>query len=97
MAMSLVRFQLKKADASTQHANFPEKPSWEDLASEITRSFGVPPDYAAVVFIDKDKKPISLTNEQELQGFYDSLNHSPEVIKFVVQDSRVPDSERAFA
>ena len=70
-AMSFVQFKLKKADTSTRHEYFHEKPSWEDLASEITRSFGVPPHYAGVVFIDKDKKPISLTNEQELQGFYD--------------------------
>jgi hypothetical protein len=94
--MSLVRFKLKKADASTKLANFHEKPSWGDLASEITRLFGIPPECVGVAFIDKDKT-ISLTNEQELQGFYSSLDHSTQVIKLVVQDSRAPDSESAFA
>ena len=91
--MSLVRFKLKKAGASTKLANFHEKPSWRDLASEITRLFGIPPEYVGVAFIDEDKEPISLANEQELQGFYGSLDHSTRVIKLVVQDSRAPDSE----
>jgi hypothetical protein len=95
--MSLVRFKLKKADASTKLTNFHEKPSWGDLASDITRLFGVPPEYVGVAFIDEDKDAISLTNEQELQGFYGSLGHSPQVIKLVVQDLRAPDSECAFA
>jgi hypothetical protein len=95
--MSLVRFKLKKANALTKLANFHEKPSWGDLASEISRLFGVPPDYVGVAFIDKDKDTISLTNEQELQAFYDSPDHSPEVIKFVVYHVRAPDGECAFA
>jgi len=59
--------------------------------------FDVPLDHVGVAFIDEDKNTISLTNEQELQGFYHSLDHSPEVIKFIVQDLTAPDGECAFA
>ena len=94
--MSLVRFKLKKADASTKLTSFDKKPSWGDLALKITQLFGVPQEYVGVAFIDEHKEPISLTNEQELQGFYGSLDLSTQVIKLVVQDSRAPHSESVF-
>jgi cell division FtsZ-interacting protein ZapD len=39
---------------------------------------------------------MSLANEEELQDFYNSLGHSTEVIKFVVQDLTAPDGECTF-
>jgi len=80
----------------TKHADFPENPSWGDLASMITQLFNIPPAHIGVAFIDKDKNTISLANNQELQGFYHSLYHSPQVIKFVVQDLTAPDGECTF-
>ena len=95
--MSLVQFKLKKADASTKLISFHKEPSWGNLASEITRLFGVPEEYVGVAFIDKDKDTISLINKDDLKDFYGSLDHFPQVIKLVVQDLRAPDSECAFA
>jgi hypothetical protein len=94
--MSLIQFKLKKADASTRHANFPKNPSWGNLASVISLLFDVPLDRVGVAFIDEDKNARSLANEQELQSFYDSLDHSPGVFKFVVQDLTAPDGECTF-
>jgi hypothetical protein len=95
--MSLIQFKLKKADASTRHANFPKNPSWGNLASVISLLFDVPLDRVGVAFIDEDKNARSLANEQELQSFYDSLDHSPGVFKFVVQDLTAPDASTTIA
>ena len=95
--MPLARFKLKKADASTQHANFHEQPSWRDLASEIALLFNIPLDHVGVAFIGNDKDTITLHNEHGLQRFYTSLDQFSGVIKFVVQDLAAPDSECAFA
>jgi hypothetical protein len=94
--MSLVQFKLKKAGASTRHANFDGNPSWGYLASVISRLFDVPLNRVGVAFIDENKNATSLANEQELQNFYNSLGHSPEVIKFVIQDLTAPDGECTF-
>jgi len=95
--MTPVRFKLKKADASTRHVDFFENPSWGVLASEITRLFNIPQGHVGVAFIDIEKNVISLANDQELQGFYDSLGHSLEVIKFVVQDLTAPVNDATIA
>ena len=94
--MALARFKLKKADASTQLATFDKQPSWRDLVTEITLLFAIPPDDVIVSYIDKDKETITLHNEEELQRFYMSLDPSCGSIKFVVQDIKVPDSERVI-
>ena len=95
--MSRIRFKFKKANASTKLTSFDKKPSWGELASEITRLFGVPQEYVGVAFINEDKDTISLANKDVLQVFYGSLDRFPQVIKLVVQDLRAPDSECAFA
>ena len=86
-------FKLKKANASTKLAYFPEKPSWEDLTSKIARLFNIPSDRVGVAFVEKEE-PITLSSEDELQGFYKS--ESSEVINLVVQDTLAPDSECTF-
>jgi hypothetical protein len=61
--MALAQFKFKKADASTQLATFNEQPSWEDLVTEITHLFVIPPDNIIVSYIDKHKETITLHNE----------------------------------
>ena len=92
--MALAQFKLKKADALTKLAAFDKQPSWRDLATEITLLFDIPPDDIIVSYIDKDKETITLHNKEELQCFYKSLAIGQR-IKFVVQDTKVPDSERS--
>ncbi|KIM77666.1 hypothetical protein PILCRDRAFT_90986 [Piloderma croceum F 1598] len=92
MAMSLIQFKLKKADTSTRHANFNENPSWGYLSSVISQLFNIPLHHVGVAYINKHKNAKSLANKQELQGFYDSLSHPSEVIKFIVQDLMAPDA-----
>jgi Crinkler effector protein N-terminal domain len=86
-------FKLKKANASTKLAYFSEKPSWEDLTSKIARLFNIPSDRVGVAFVEKEE-PITLSSEDELQGFY--KYKSSEVLDLVVQDTLDPDSECTF-
>jgi hypothetical protein len=87
--MPFIPFKLKKANAPSRFAHFDEQPSWADLASKITQLFtcNIPSDRVGVAF-----KPVILSNEQDLQCFYKSLERSSEEIKFVVQDLHSTDS-----
>ena len=87
--MHLTQFSLKKANASTQLANFDRQPSWQDLVTQISPLFIISPDDVIVSYINKDREIITLHNEEQLQRFYKSLGPSSETIKFVVQDIKV--------
>jgi fumarate hydratase class II len=65
-----------------------------DLASKIADLFNIP---LKSLSSTKPKDAVTLTNKQELQGFYKSLDQSSEEIKFVVQDLQTPDGESAFS
>jgi hypothetical protein len=92
-----VSFKLMKADAPTRLADFDRLPSWGDLASKIRDLFTIAPDREIrVAFFKVAQEPVILKNEQDLQGFYKSLDRSSEKIEFVVQDFQVPDGESAF-
>ena len=95
--MPLGPIKLKKANASARLVYFDAQPSWGDLASKIANLFNIPPKNIGVAFVDKAKNAVTLTNEQELQRFYKSLDQSSEEIKFVVQDLQTPDGESAFS
>lgn len=89
--------KLKKADAPTQLAVFDELPTWGVLAQKIRELLNIPLDREVrVAFFEEAKEPVILSNEQELQCFYKSLDQSSEEIEFVVQDFQVPDGESAF-
>jgi hypothetical protein len=91
--MPFIPFKFKKANAPTRLAEFDTQPNWEDLASKIAQLFDIPLKDVGVAFVDKRNDTIILNNEQDLQLFYKSLDHSSEEIKFVVQDLRTPDGE----
>ena len=95
--MPLVPFKLKKANAPAKLAHFDAQPSWGDLASKIANLFNIPPKDIGVAFIDKAKDAVTLTNDQELQDFYQSFDRSSEEVKFVVQDLQTSDGEPAFS
>jgi len=42
-----------------------------------------------VVIFTENKEPVALSNHEELQNFYKSLDQIDEEIKFVVQDLRL--------
>jgi hypothetical protein len=86
--------KLKKANAPTRLAHFDAQPSWGDLASKIADLYSMSPKNVSVNFVDQAKDVVvSLTNEQELQCFYEHFDQSFGEIKFVVQDLQTPDRE----
>jgi len=95
--MPFIPFKLKNAKAPTRLAYFDTQPTWGDLASKIAKLFDIPLNDVGVAFVDKRKDAITLNDEEDLQGFYNSLDQSSEEIKFVVQDLRTPDGESAFS
>jgi PB1 domain len=86
--MPVARFKLKKADASTELVNFPEQPSWEDLASRIESIFQIPSGRVSVDFVDEEGGTILITlnSQKELQAFYESSYQPSKVTDLVVQD-----------
>ncbi|KIL59622.1 hypothetical protein M378DRAFT_26883 [Amanita muscaria Koide BX008] len=89
----MLRYRFRKANAPTLIVNFIVQPSWKDLASNITEEFKIPSSRVGVVFVNEAKATFTITDEEELQKFYKSLNQSYEEIKFVVQDLATPDPE----
>jgi len=95
--MPFIPFKFKKANALTRLADFDTQPTWGGLASKIAELFDIPRKDIGVAYVDKYKNPITLSNKQDLQRFYKSLDQSSEEIKFVVQDLRAPDGESTFS
>jgi PB1 domain len=94
--MPLAQFKLKKANASTKLANFPEQPSWKVLTARIESLFQIPSGLVSVAFIDEGGETITLNSQQELQDFYESSYQPSQVTKFVVRDIKDKDGECAF-
>lgn len=90
--MPLVRFKLKKANAITALIDFDGQPSWKDLALNIAQLYNIPLDRIGVAFIKNANEVAILSDEQELQCFYMSLDQSSEEVKFVVQDTQMLDA-----
>lgn len=59
--------------------------------------FGITEGDVGVAFVDTAQETVTLTGEQELQDFYNSLGQSSEDIMFVVQDRATPDGGSAFS
>ena len=89
-------FKFKKANASTRLGHFDTQPTWGDLASKVANLFHIPLEDVGVAFVGEHRETITLSNEQDLQYFYESLDQSSGEIKFVVQNLRTPDGESAF-
>ena len=84
--MAVSKFKLKKDNASMQLVIFQERPSWEDLALQITNLFNVPEEHVGMVYGNDNRDMIHLNNQEDLQRLYRYLGHSSEVAEFVVQD-----------
>jgi hypothetical protein len=87
-----------KIKSKTQSMNLPfTQQKWGDIASKIVERFKVPVEHVGIAYIREGGGSVTLTNEEELQDFYASLDQSCEEIKFVLQDRRTPDGESAFS
>ena len=86
-------FKLKKANTLARYTLFEAQPSWTDLTSRIATLFQIPLEEVGVAWVDNAQDVITLTNENDLQCFYQSFKFgqsSEPTIKLVVH---TPDGE----
>jgi PB1 domain len=84
-----------KSKAFTRLVSFDAQPTWENLASEISLLFDIPMEAVGVTFIDEAGDLVTLTNEKDLQSFFDKffIADTKFFPKFVVQNLDSPDGE----
>ena len=87
--------KLKHVNLPARLVFFDAPPSWDDLASKISKIFGIPLENVGVAYIDEARLSILVTNEQGLQQYYKCLGPSSEEIKLVVLNAEDHDCESA--
>ncbi|KAH7886101.1 hypothetical protein F5I97DRAFT_1808452 [Phlebopus sp. FC_14] len=80
------QFKLSKVDGLTRRATFAARPSWSLLSSRIGLLYDIARQNVGVSYVDPDGDEVTLSSEEELQDFYNTLTSGAEVIKFTVQD-----------
>lgn len=88
-------FKLKRGDALPRFAYYSVRPTWAVLSLRIAEDFGIPQKKLGLAFVDHDESIATLTNQTELQDFYDS-DKSSGYAKFFVQNQDAPEGESAF-
>lgn len=72
--MSPIQFKFSKPpDGLVRRVTFPERPSWESLAIKIQSLYDIPLPSIGVSYVDSDGDEVTLSSEDELQDFYQSL------------------------
>ncbi|KAM5533965.1 hypothetical protein V8D89_012390 [Ganoderma adspersum] len=72
--MSPIQFKFSKPpDGLVRRVTFPERPSWETLAIKIQSLYDIPLPSIGVSYVDNDGDEVTLSSEDELQDFYQSL------------------------
>ncbi|KAK0465570.1 uncharacterized protein EV420DRAFT_1637689 [Desarmillaria tabescens] len=86
-----IQFKLRdERSGQTRRISFPHQPVWGTLASKINTLYDIPLDKIAVTYIDADDDKVTLSTQDELQDFFQATYKSGEVVKFTVQDTRMP-------
>jgi hypothetical protein len=88
--MAPVQFKLSMSDGLTRRMSFPTRPSWNLLATRIQALCNIPLGRLGVSYVDSDGDEVTLSSEEELCNFYDSMVESPiqgdRLIKFRVAE-----------
>ena len=84
--MSSVHFKLSISNGLTRRISFPTRPSWNELAARIQALYNIPPGRFGVSYEDSDGDEVTLSSEEELRDFYDTLDvgQRGQLIKFRV-------------
>ena len=84
--MSPVQFKFSKPpDGLVRRVTFPERPSWETLAVKIQSLYDIPLPSIGVSYVDNDGDEVTLSSEDELQDFYQSLVSEKDSALFLVR------------
>ncbi|KAJ3844945.1 hypothetical protein F5878DRAFT_655420 [Lentinula raphanica] len=84
------QFKLKLTGGPTRRLSFTDEPTWSLLAERIAGLFDIPADSIAVAYIDSEDDEVTLSTQEELQDFYQTSHQPGEVVKFTVEDMRIP-------
>jgi PB1 domain len=71
--MPPVHFKLSMSDGLTRRMSFPTFPSWNLLATRIQALCNIPLGRLGVSYVDSDGDEVTLSSEEELCDFYDSM------------------------
>jgi hypothetical protein len=84
--MSSVHFKLSIPNGLTRRVSFPTRPSWNELAARIQALYNIPLSRLGVSYVDSDGDEVTLSSEEELRDFYDTVDSGQEgqLIKFRV-------------
>ena len=84
--MSSVHFKLSIPNGLTRRVSFPARPSWNELAARIQALYNIPLGRLGVSYVDSDGDEVTLSSEEELRDFYDTVDTGQEkqLIKFRV-------------
>ncbi|KAJ3750763.1 hypothetical protein DFH05DRAFT_1387853 [Lentinula detonsa] len=83
-------FKLKLTGGPTRRLSFTDEPTWSLLAERIAGLFDIPADSVAVAYIDSEDDEVTLSTQEELQDFYQTSYKPGDVVKFAVEDLRIP-------
>jgi len=59
----------------TRRADFPESPSWTELAGKLQEMYKISPDQLGVSYVDDDNDEITIESNDELHIFYKSTKN----------------------
>ncbi|KAI0275003.1 hypothetical protein BC834DRAFT_1029847 [Gloeopeniophorella convolvens] len=83
--MNPVHFKLSISDGLTRRVSFPILPSWNVLAARIQALYNIPLSRVGASYVDADGDEVTLSSEDELRDFYDTIQPG-QLIKFHVVD-----------
>ncbi|KAJ3928846.1 MAG: hypothetical protein NXY57DRAFT_901220 [Lentinula lateritia] len=83
-------FKLKLTGGPTRRLSFTDEPTWTLLAERIAGLFDIPAEAIAVAYIDSEDDEVTLSTQEELQDFYQTSYKHGDVVKFTVEDLRIP-------
>ncbi|OJA19578.1 putative protein 10 [Rhizopogon vesiculosus] len=86
MAAAATQFKLSKQGGLTRRLAFSDRPSWAILSSKIGAMYAIATDNVGVSYIDQDGDDVTLSSEEELQDYYNTLYDHRVTIKLAVQD-----------
>ena len=81
--MTSVHFKLSISNGLTRRISFPTRPSWNELAARIQALYNIPLGRLGVSYVDSDGDEVTLSSEEELRDFYDTVEGS-QLLKFRV-------------
>lgn len=70
----------------TRRVPFPSRPTWHQLSAKIESLFNIPAQQLGCSYIDSDGDKVTLSTNEELVDYYQTMSGPNQAIKFAVHD-----------